>query len=57
MLNGALEKLKVQVKNLAQSDPVQSWIINSPISLMKPTVQSVMPSNKQGLGRVVEPKG
>lgn len=57
MLNGALEKLKVQVKNLAQPDPVQSWIINSPISLMKPTVQSVMPSNKQGLGRVVEPKG
>lgn len=57
MLNGALEKLKVQVKNLAQPDPVQSWIINSPTSLMKPTVQSVMPSNKQGLGRMVEPKG
>lgn len=57
MPNGAQEKLEVQVNKLAEPDPVQPWIINSHQIAYEAHCSEAMPSKKQGLGRVVEPKG
>lgn len=57
ILNGAQEKLEAQVSNLADPDPVQPWIINSPKIAYEAHCPEAKPSKKQGLRRVVEPEG
>jgi hypothetical protein len=57
MPSRAQEKLEVQVNNLADPDPVQPWIINSPKIVCGAHSPEAKSSKKQGLGGVVEPKG
>lgn len=57
MLNGAQEKLEVQVNKLADPDSVQPWIINSHKIAYEAHCSEAKPSKKQGLGRVAEPRG
>ena len=57
MPSRAQEKLEVQVNNLADPDPVQPGIINSPKIVCGAHSPEAKSSKKQGLGGVVEPKG